>query len=147
MKKKMFAYLLAPAMAFVLLGTGTAFARGWFWGAGNATPEEMKSRYTAMFQQQADMLGLTVTEVKDAWAQGKNLSQLAQEHGISTADLQTRMRDWQLKQMKSQLQVLVDQGVITQAQADARAKIMEQQPQRGGKRMGMGMMGLGKMHW
>lgn len=131
MKKKALAYLTLPVVAAVLLGVGTASAHGWFGSWRTMAPEEIASQHKAMFQEQADLLGMSVAEVTEAWSQGKSITQIAQEKGISESDLASRMRAGHLAHMKEQLQTLVSQGVITQAQADARAKLMETRMQNG----------------
>jgi len=146
--KKLFAYALALTLGVGALGTASvASAHGFFGMMGSqATPEEIASRHQSMFQAQANLLGVSVDEVKAAWAQGKTMLDLAKEKGISEETLQTKMKAQRTEQVKTQLQNLVSKGVITQAQADQRLQFMQSnQPQggRGGK-MGMGMMrGLG----
>ncbi len=62
-----------------------------------------------------------------------------EEKGITEEQVQTRMKELQAEQMKSFLQALVDKGVITQAQADKRLGVMQNQLQNGR----MGKMGRG----
>ena len=113
-------------MALVLLGAGIASACGWFGGFGNASPEEIAQRAETMFQNQADLLGIDVDEMKDAWAEGKNFMEIAEEQGITQEQLQERMREARKEQLQAQLQAMVGNGVITQEQADQRLQIMEQ---------------------
>lgn len=147
MKNKLLPYVILPLMAIVLIGAGTASAHGWFGMGRSATPQETAQAHTTMFQQQADLLGISVDEAKNAWAQGKNLRQLAQEKGISQDQLQQKMLDLRKQQMKHHLQDLVSQGVITQSQADQRSAYIDQQTQQNGKGSGRGhgrgMMGMG----
>ena len=138
MKKETIAYAIAPALAVGLLTAGFASAHGWFGGFGfTATPEEIASRQTQMFQQQADVIGATADEVKSAWASGTSFRQLAQEKGVTDEQLREKM--------KTHLQTLVEQGVITQAQADQRYNWLNTQTENGhmgrgmGKRFGHGM--------
>ena len=143
MKKKIFSYAVLPVMAFALLGVSQASAHGWFGMGSSATPEQTAQRQNDMFQQQANLLGASVDEVKNAWAQGKTMQQLATEKGISAEQLQQKMQDAAKAKMKEHLQTLVSQGVITQAQADQRQTFMEQKMQNGkfGGKHGM-MMGV-----
>jgi len=99
-----------------------------------------------MFDNEAQILGISVDEVKNAWAQGKTMMQLAQEKGITEAQLQAKIKDARTAQLKIQLQTLVSSGVITQAQADQRLAYMQSQQTNvkgklGGRRHGGGMMG------
>ncbi len=151
MKKKYLSLAVIPALALVLLGAGQASAHGWFGMGNNATPDEIAQSQQSMFQKEADLLGVSVDDVKNAWAQGKTLQQLAQEKGISQDQLKQKLADARKQQMSDHLKTLVDKGVITQAQADQRLQFMQQQAQNknnamSGKGMGMhggfGMMGL-----
>lgn len=139
MKAKTLAYTLAPALAIGLLAAGAASAHGWFGGFGfNAAPEEIAARQTSMFQQHANLLGVSVDEMKNAWASGKTMRDLAQEKGITDDQLQAKLKEQRLAQMKTHLQTLVDQGVITQTQADQRSAWMSTQAENGKSGRGMG---------
>lgn len=129
MKKKMLAYAFLPVLGLSLVGVNAASAHGMFGGLGSATPEEIATRHTKMFEQEANILGLSVDEVKAAWAEGKNLQELAKEKGIKQEDIQARMKAAALERMKDQLSALVDKGVITQAQADKRLEVMQNKMQ------------------
>lgn len=123
----------------MLFAANTASAHGWM---RNATPEEMAQRHQEMFQEQAALLGTTEEVVKNAWAEGKNLRDLAQQLGISDTDLQTKMQAARQAELKQNLQSLVDKGVITQAQADKRLAATQQRISQGQKGRGPhGMFG------
>jgi len=128
-----------------LLGAGVASAHGLFGFGSQATPEQIAQAQTNRFTQEASLLGISVDDVKNAWAKGETLQQLATEHGITTGQLQQKLKDAALQRMKDNLQTLVTQGVITQAQADARLQFMQTQSQnnssKGFGHRGMGMMG------
>lgn len=149
MKSKYLVPALAiPALALTLWGASAVSAHGG-WG-GNISQEEVVKHQQTMFESQANLLGVNVSEVKDAWAQGKGLKELATEKGISEADLKTKLQAERKKQHEQHLKALVDAGVITQAQADQRLQFMEkkhaemkEKGSRGegmGKRMGHRMM-------
>ena len=111
----------------------------------NATPEEIATRHQTMFENQASFIGITTDQFKAEWAQGKNLQEIAQAHGISETDLQARMSAERKEHQKTMLQALVNKGVITQAQADQRLQVMESRISEG-KGFGWGMgggMGMG----
>lgn len=118
----------ASAIVLGMLGAGIASAHGW---GTKLDPQELAERHAAMFEGQGDLLGLDVAAVKDAWAHGKDLRALAEEKGISQEDLHARMKAKHQERMASELQALVDKGVITQAQADARKATMETQGEEG----------------
>jgi hypothetical protein len=134
------------ALSVAALGILSASAMG-FSGGSTLTPDEIATRQTTMFTQRASLIGATVDEVKNAWAQGKSFTALATEKGVTQEQLQTKMKAEHLLQMKSQLATLVSKGVITQAQADQRIAFMQTQSTNkkvGGKHgMRGGMMGFG----
>lgn len=140
MKKKMLVYAFVPAMLGVGLFTvNIASAHGWFGGFGTLSPDEIATRQQERFQHEAAILGISVDEVKNAWAQGKSLWELATEKGITQDQINQRMKDAFTQQMKTQIQALVDKGVITQTQADTRLQFMQNNAQNGKRMMGMGM--------
>ena len=126
MKKKT-AYALASVLTFGMLSAGTVSAHGWF-GSGEAitSPEEFAARHETMFREQADVIGVDENEVKEAWASGKTLFDLAKEKGLSEEEIRSRMQEARKEQMQNRLQALVQGGVITRDQADRRIKTMEE---------------------
>jgi len=143
MKKKYLIYTILPITALAVLGVGVASAHGWFGGFSNISSDEIADRQQAIFQNEAQILGISVDEVKNAWAEGKGLKQIMEEKGISQEQIQTRMKELQTQEMKTYLQALVDKGVITQEQADKRLQIMQDRLTNG--KMGRGFhMGFGR---
>jgi hypothetical protein len=131
MKHRMLAYALIPVIGLGLLGAGVASAHGMFGGTmSSLTPDQIATRQQAMFQNEANLLGISVDAVKAAWAQGKTFAQMAQDNGITQAQLQQKMQDAWMQQLKTQLQALVDNGVITQAQSDARLQAVQSRMQQ-----------------
>ena len=80
-----------------------------------------------------EILGISVDDVKNAWADGKTMAQIIQEKGLNQDDVQKRAQDAHSARMKTQLQALVDKGIITQDQADRRLQFMH-------AHMGMGYL-------
>ena len=142
MKKKYLVYTILSIVAFAVLGAGIASACGWFGGFGTLSPDEIANRQQAMFERQAQILGISVEEVKNYWAEGKTMKEIMEEKGINQEQIQARMKEIQLQEMKSYLQTLVDKGIITQAQADKRLEVMQNQIENG--KMGRGFKGLGR---
>jgi DNA-binding phage protein len=145
MKNKLLLYAIFPVIGLGLLGYGAASAHGLFGGFGgvsNMTPEQIVTRQQTMFQNEANMLGISVDDVKNGWAEGKSLLQIATDHGITREQLQQKMKDAQTAQLKSQLDILVANGTITQVQADKRMAFMSAQVANGNlhKGIGRGMM-------
>ncbi len=126
MSKKYLAYTILPALALVLAGTGVASAHGWFGGFGNATPEEIAQHQETMFQNKAELFGIGVDEMKNYWAEGKNFKEIAEAEGITQEQLQERMMEARNERMQNHIQTIVDNGVISQEQADKRLQFMEE---------------------
>jgi len=131
MKKKFIGYAILPVMALTLLSAGVVSAHGWF-GFGNATPEEIADRQESIFEKKADILGLSVDQVKNFWAQGKTFQEIVSESGITEEQLQERMKESKMVRIQEKIQTLVDQGVIDQAQADQRLKVITERIESGG---------------
>lgn len=134
MKKKYLYSAIVPIVAAAVIGGGTALAHGWF-SATTATPDEIAAQHQTMFQKEADLLGLNVDQIKDAWAQGKTLPEIAQDHGISQTALQQKLAGARKQRLADELKALVDKGIITQTQADQRLKVMQDRIDNGGMHM------------
>lgn len=145
MKHKKLTYsLLTLALILGVGGATTVSAWGGFAPFNKATPEEQAASATARFTHEATLLGTSVDKVKQAWAEGKTIVELASELGITEDALRAKMEDERQTQMKTHLQTLVSAGVITQAQADARLTFMTANAGKGqgqgkGKGIGRGM--------
>jgi len=132
MKKKLALYASLPMLALLLTGASAASAHGMF-GFGfmgkQLTPDEIAQGQTDRFQQEANLLGISIDDIKNAWAKGETLQQLATEKGISQDQLKQKLNDLAQQKMKDRLQNLVSKGVITQSQADQRLQFMSQRMQ------------------
>lgn len=137
MKRKYLVYALLPVLGFALLGANAASARGFFGGfGGTLSADEAAERHQTMFAEQAAMLGISVDIVKNGWAEGKSMWEIAEANSITKDTLAAKMKEARIAQMKAHLQALVVKGVITQAQADQRFAFMENREGRmGGKMM------------
>jgi len=126
--KKKYLIIIPAFVAIAMLGAGTASAYGgggfgkMMWGP--LDPTSAAQRFDQQITQHANLLGISVDEMKTNWAQGKTVQEVATEKGISQDDLKARMKTAQQDQQKQYLQTLVSQGKITQAQADTRLKAM-----------------------
>lgn len=146
--KKLLIYSFLTAGLIGILGAGAASAQGWF-GLGkynDASPEEMAQKQEVILQKKAEFLGVSVDEVKNAWAEGKNFKEIAQEQGITSEEFQERTKEArELKQehMGSHLQAMVDNGTITQEQADQKLQYMQDKFEDGQMRKGF-YSGFGK---
>ncbi len=140
MKKKTLLFSLLALGVLTVVGIQTVSARGLFMGGRNIDPDTLAQNQQDMFEHQAELLGITVDQVKIYWAQGKNVQEIATELGISQEQLQEKMAAERQAVMKANLQTLVDKGIITQAQADSRLQFMTENAASGkfGRHMGMG---------
>ena len=141
-KSKFVAYASLATLGLGILGAGVASAQGLFWST--TSPQQIAANQEIAFENEAAMLGMTVDELKSEWAQGKSLVQIASDRGITKAELQSKMREARLAQIKKSLQALVSNGVITQVQADQRLAAIEsgqgahQHRERAARGFGMG---------
>ncbi len=157
MTKKLLA-IIAPVAVVALIGAGTVSAHSGlgmgFMGFGpfnsSSNSDQFAQMHQQMFERMASMLGISVDVVKNGWAQGQSITEIAKANGISETDLQAKMQSAAKQQLADQLKVLVDKGVITQAQADQRLNLMQNDlSARRGAGKGM-MMGFGhgmKLGW
>lgn len=135
---KKYLWATVPALALVGLvtassvsaaGLGMMGARGGFgsmgghsgMGMGIGNPDNFVERLTA----EASMLGISVDEMKTYWSQGKGVKEIAAEKGITSEQLKTKMQTAAETKVRAELKTLVDKGIITQAQADARFTTMK----------------------
>lgn len=153
MNKKLLSFAAVPVLAFSLMGAATTSAHGLFgFMASDATPEEIADQQTESFNRESTILGISVDDIKNAWAEGKDLRTLAEEKGISEESIRAKMKELRSAEIETRLKTLVQKGVITQAQADKRLtfekKMLEEGPGkgfRGGHRGGFGGPGMGMM--
>lgn len=155
MKKmhKVAAFAALPIIGLSLVGAGTASAHG-FGGNGfgfggmmkqTLSAEDIATHQNSMFEQQADLLGISIEDVKTAWAEGTSFRDLALAHGITDEQLKEKMKTVADARIKAELQALVDKGVITQAQADKRlATITTKMTNMSEKKMMKHTRGFGK---
>lgn len=143
-------YVIIPVAMFLLLlaAAGTASAYGGGNGAGGkmkigGDPSVWTQNFEEKMKEQASVLGISIADLKASWAQGKNIHDIAKEKGVSDTDLRAKMQAQKTEQMKQYLKTLVDNGSITQAQADARLKFS--QDKKTNKKQGEGCGCGGKM--
>lgn len=147
-KKTLLKTALIPSIGLALLTVSSvsAMSFGHMNFNSNASPDEIATQQSTMFQNQASLLGLSVDDVKAAWASGKDLKTLAKEKGISLDTIKQKMQAQRLANQKTMLATLVTKGVITQAQADQRLAFMSTQTAKGGVNK-HGGRGFGMMGW
>lgn len=152
--KKVLSYVglgaLALSFYFGFASPTSAFFMGEGKGFAKLTAEEVATMQANMFEEQALILGISSSEVKEAWSKGINFIELAKSKGISEETLKEKMKVQAETKMKENLQSLVSKGIITQAQADARLNFMKDKMTKMGEKAGKGkgkkighMMGMG----
>lgn len=123
--KKYFFLLLLLTGTFLVANTSLAF---WGWGKGMAWGfdyEKMAERLSTTFERWAKILGISVEEVKNYWAQGMGPKEIMKEKGISEEQVKENIRKLRLEQLKEFLQKLVDKGIISQEQMKKRLEVEE----------------------
>lgn len=136
--KKQYLLSLGALAAVTVLGAGVASAH--FEGTQQKSPQEQADHHQQMFEHHAEMLGISVDEVKAAWAEGKTLPEIMEEHGIDKDQFHAQMKENHQQRMQERMSALVEKGVITQEQADQRIAAMQERmqnkegshPKRGG---------------
>ncbi|MBU0707934.1 hypothetical protein KKG41_06200 [Patescibacteria group bacterium] len=124
-KKTIFSVATLVGLGLITAGVASAFG-GFGIGLGSElTPEETATRFEERVQSQAEILETDVDTVKNAWAEGTRPHELAEELGIDKDEFRSRIQEQHKVRMQDNLQSLVDQGVITQDQADQKLQFME----------------------
>jgi uncharacterized protein (UPF0264 family) len=118
----------------VVVSVLVVLALGLFTGvaAAQSSQTQVGTLHEYMEKALAAKLNLPVATVETEFNGGKSLYQIALDHGIDQANLQTFMLEVRTQALKA----AVADGVITQAQADRML-------QQGGRGMGGGMMNGG----
>lgn len=132
-------YLFIPTCAVALtLGAGSVLAYGGPQMMGD--PATRAVRFDNQITHDAAILGISVDEMKNYWAAGKNIAAIAKEKGITADDLTARIKSERIAEQKQVLQELVQAGKITQAQADARLAAQQTRMNSGKGHRGFGGM-------
>lgn len=150
--KKVLSYVGLGALALAFYFGFNADASAFMGGMGKSLSlDERASMQEKMFQEQANLLGLSVDEVKNSWAKGQGFMELAKSKGISEATLKAKMQTQAEVKMKEHLASLVAKGVITESQAEARLNFMKEKLNKMGEKASKGkgkkighMIGLGQ---
>lgn len=123
MKKKLL--ILSLALGIIgLAGANLVSAQGWFGERGNADSQERTERQEIRIEQKAEMLDISVDELKTKLATGQTSCAIAEEAGIDKETLREKMREARQERLQNRLQFLVEDGRITQEQADERLETM-----------------------
>lgn len=86
-------------------------------GTSQAAPDPRADRraiFRAVFESEADVLGLSPKTLRQDLRSGQKVSDLARDKGMTKEQFETRL----IASAKPRLETLVDHKIITQAQAD-----------------------------
>lgn len=117
-----------PFLAVAAIAVASTASAHGLWQDPAAQAEAMETR----FEQEAALLGTDVGTVKEAWADGKTVPQLAEDLGLSPDDLNKKIQEMRKADREARLSAMVSAGIITQDQADRRTAFMETQGEGGG---------------
>ena len=115
--------LLAALLVVGVVGATSAFAQGpdnpgfgmMFNGRG---PGEGRGLSDAALEAAAGALGMSVDELSSALEDGQRLPELAEAAGVDIEDLHTALQAVHETEMRERIAQQVEDGTITQAQAD-----------------------------
>ena len=152
--KKRFMILAGAALAVVLLGAAVVvpafaqeatptpeapcFGRGGGFGAWGGS--------WTMFDTAAEALGLTPEEFFAELHAGKTLGEIAEGQGVEMEDVQDAIKAARVEAMREGIQQAVEDGRITQEQADWMLEGLEQGFLPMGRGFGFGGFGMGGGH-
>src|SRR4030042_3608538 len=88
-----------------------------------------------MLELKAEILGITVVQLEEKLKEGKTLKQIIEELGLTWEQVRDRMYEKMQARIEERLQQMVDEGTITQEQAD---KKMDRLPKKYEKNNGHG---------
>ena len=136
--KKLIVYSLATLIVVGALGAGVVYAFG---------PKKLNMGlkgqglgYENMFERKAELLNMTVEELKQALESGKTFWEIAEEKGLSWESLYEKTRE----QLQERLSELIAEGKMTQEQADKKLEWLEGRQERCASGCLLGTGGMGR---
>lgn len=120
MKNKILFTIFLAFSLFLVINNSYAYGGRWIDNQNYLSIMQQK------FENWAKILNLSVEEVKNYWAQGKNLFLIAQEKGISLETIQNKIRELRLEQERQRLNYLVEKGFINKEQMEKRLNYLNQ---------------------
>lgn len=133
MNKAIFLFLVASILAGLIIVPGQARAFGWKF-LDNSNLDTWAEKMSTMFENLAQILGISVEKVKNYWAEGKSIKEIMEAENINKEDVQKRIQQRELEQLRERLQKMVEKGIITQEQADKRYQTMQKWMEERGSR-------------
>jgi hypothetical protein len=131
MNKKVLVFSLAVLTIFTAIGISSVDARGFSQNNLGFNSDQMTERRVQMIENNAELLGITVEQLENYHAEGKYMFEIAEELGLDVDNLREKIESNRQNRMKERLQDLVDDGKITQEQANERLESMQEFRGRG----------------
>jgi len=128
MLKKFLISTILPILVFGILMANPVEVKGFGLRGGsfgNTNVDDWVQRMQKMFENWANLLQISIDKVKNYWVEGKTPKEIMEAENISPEDVQKRIKEKRLEELKNQLQKLVEKGIITQEQANKRFEIMK----------------------
>jgi hypothetical protein len=114
--------LLIALLVVGVIGATNTYAQGQtrtlFHGRGPGGDGRGAHLGTAELEAAAKVLDMTTDELSSALQSGKTLEQIASDAGVDFADVQTAVQAAHVTEMRDRIQQAVDDGTITQENAD-----------------------------
>lgn len=76
--------------------------------------------YERMIEAKAKVLGISTSDLQQMLDSGKSFPEIVKDAGISYLDFHNKMREVRLEQLDEHLHELVEDGILSQSEADAR---------------------------
>lgn len=134
MKKKILAFVTFSLLIFSVLRANfvqaKVFSFGHFGEIRNFNLDDWPQRIEKMFEYWAKILGVNIEKIKNYWAEGKTIKEIMEAEKIKKEEVRKRLIELRLENLKTQLQKLVEKGIITQEQAERRLEFMKKQMEK-----------------
>lgn len=131
MNKKVLVFSLAVLTIFTAIGISSVDARGFSQNNLGFNSDQMTERRVQMIENNAELLGITVEQLENYHAEGKYMFEIAEELGLDMDNFREKIELNRQNRMKERLQDLVDNGKITQEQANKRSENIQEFGGRG----------------
>ena len=136
------AYIMIAAVVLVASATGIAVAN--IGNNGFFNPE----KHQVMLEKKAEMLGIDIDALQAKMQEGQTLRDIFENEGVTKEEFMAKKLEW----MEQKLAAAVEDGRMTQEQADAKlASIQERMGNcshdfDGSGKVGAEKIGIGKIH-
>ena len=137
--KKILLYSLLAVGVVGIVSASAVSAQGFFHNRGmNIDGEGAKGGYENMLEIKAEVLGLSVDDLKAAKEEGKTFQEITENQGLSVDELRAQMQEKKqelraekMEGMEAHIAQLVADGKITQEQADEKLEWLENHEGKG----------------